>query len=61
MVDVSVQVGEEPLGIHIRGGKEYGIGIFVSKVDADSKSEDAGLLVSDECMLAMIVSLVTLL
>eukprot|EP00045_Choanoeca_perplexa_P013293 m.150147 g.150147 ORF g.150147 m.150147 type:complete len:467 (+) comp16309_c0_seq1:428-1828(+) len=40
--------GDQALGMHIRGGKEYGIGVFVSQVDADSLAARAGLQVGDQ-------------
>ena len=35
------------IGFNLRGGKEYGLGIYVSKVDRESVAEQAGLQVGD--------------
>ena len=36
----------ENLGVLIRGGNEFGLGIFVTGVDSESPSEHAGLQVN---------------
>ena len=38
----------QPLGFSIRGGKEMGIGIYISQVDFGSKAETAGIQVGDQ-------------
>lgn len=40
--------GRQPLGFSIRGGKEMGLGIYVSEVDLQSPSDHAGLNVGDQ-------------
>ena len=40
--------GRLPLGFSIRGGKEMGLGIYVSEVDPGSLSDEAGLRVGDQ-------------
>jgi whirlin len=44
-IDLLIQHGES-LGLMIRGGIEYGLGIFVTGVDKDSVAERSGLMVS---------------
>ncbi|XP_049711417.1 PDZ domain-containing protein 7-like [Elephas maximus indicus] len=47
----AVQVEKSPagrLGFSVRGGSEHGLGIFVSKVEAGSSAERAGLCVGDK-------------
>lgn len=44
-VEIIVEPGQS-LGLMIRGGIEYNLGIFVTGVDKDSVAERAGLLVS---------------
>ena len=44
-VDLSIEPGQS-LGLMIRGGLEYGLGIYVTGVDKDSVADRAGLLVS---------------
>lgn len=39
-------VGSESLGLMIRGGVEYGLGIFITGVDEESAAHKAGLQVS---------------
>ena len=39
---------QEPVGASIRGGKEMGLGIYISKVDFDSPADRAGLQVGDQ-------------
>lgn len=38
------------MGLSIRGGREYGLGIYLSRVDEDSAAQDAGLRVGDQIM-----------
>lgn len=38
----------QPLGFSIRGGKEMGLGIYVSQVDTGSQADIAGLRVGDQ-------------
>lgn len=38
---------EYPFGLTIKGGKEYGLGIFVSNVQKGSLSEQSGLKAGD--------------
>ena len=40
--------GRQPLGFSIRGGKEMGLGIYISEVDPQSPSDSAGLRVGDQ-------------
>ena len=40
--------GRLPLGFSIRGGKEMGLGIYVSEVDAGSPSDEVGMRVGDQ-------------
>ena len=44
-VELLIEPGQS-LGLMIRGGLEYGLGIYVTGVDKDSVSDRAGLLVS---------------
>ena len=44
-VDLDIGPGQS-LGLMIRGGLEYGLGIYVTGVDKDSVADRAGLLVS---------------
>lgn len=37
--------GGRPLGITVRGGNDYGLGIYVSRVDQGSAADHAGLKV----------------
>ena len=39
---------EECLGFSIRGGREHGLGIFISQIDSFSLAEKSGLLVGDQ-------------
>ena len=48
-VKVSVEKGRR-LGLVIRGGAEYGLGIFISGVDRNSLSEQSGLCVGDQIL-----------
>nr|XP_045586597.1 whirlin-like [Procambarus clarkii] len=48
-VEVEV-VGSESLGLMIRGGVEYGLGIFITGVDEDSAAHKAGLQVGDQIL-----------
>lgn len=45
-IDLLIEPGQS-LGLMIRGGIEYGLGIFVTGVDKDSVAERAGLMVID--------------
>jgi hypothetical protein len=44
-VELNIEPGQS-LGLMIRGGVEYNLGIFITGVDKDSVAERAGLLVS---------------
>ena len=44
-MNIFVEDGEK-LGLMIRGGSEYGLGIYIAGVDPDSMAEKAGLKVS---------------
>lgn len=44
-VDLLIEPGQS-LGLMIRGGVEYGLGIFITGVDKDSVADMAGLMVS---------------
>ncbi|KAK0171693.1 hypothetical protein PV328_005114 [Microctonus aethiopoides] len=46
-VELSIEPGQS-LGLMIRGGLEYGLGIYVTGVDKDSVADRAGLLVGDQ-------------
>ncbi|XP_054770143.2 whirlin-like [Lytechinus pictus] len=48
-VNVVVNEGES-LGLMIRGGKEFGLGIYITGIDAYSVSEHAGLKVGDQIL-----------
>ncbi|ROT70043.1 putative whirlin [Penaeus vannamei] len=48
-VEVEV-VGSESLGLMIRGGVEYGLGIFITGVDEESAAHKAGLQVGDQIL-----------
>ncbi|CAL4124532.1 unnamed protein product, partial [Meganyctiphanes norvegica] len=48
-VEVEV-VGQESLGLMIRGGVEYGLGIFITGVDDNSAAKKAGLQVFDQIL-----------
>ena len=48
-VNIFVDDGEK-LGLMIRGGAEYGLGIFIAGVDPDCAAEHAGLKVSALCV-----------
>lgn len=39
---------QDPVGVSIRGGKEIGLGIYISAVEFDSPADQAGLLVGDQ-------------
>lgn len=45
-VELCIEPGQS-LGLMIRGGLEYGLGIYVTGVDKDSVADRAGLLVRD--------------
>lgn len=44
-VDLLIEPGQS-LGLMIRGGVEYGLGIFITGVDKESVADRAGLMVS---------------
>lgn len=44
-VEILIEPGQS-LGLMIRGGVEYGLGIFITGVDKDSVADRAGLMVS---------------
>ncbi|XP_014253329.1 whirlin isoform X3 [Cimex lectularius] len=48
-VEIVVDPGQS-LGLMIRGGIEYNLGIFVTGVDKDSVAERAGLLIGDQIL-----------
>lgn len=48
-VDLLIEPGQS-LGLMIRGGAEYGLGIFVTGVDKGSVADRAGLQVSFYCI-----------
>ncbi|KAI8741814.1 whirlin, partial [Biomphalaria glabrata] len=48
-VNIVVQKGQG-LGIMVRGGKEYGLGIFISGIDPFSVAENAGLKLGDQIL-----------
>ncbi|KAG5673841.1 hypothetical protein PVAND_003853 [Polypedilum vanderplanki] len=48
-IDLLIEPGQS-LGLMIRGGIEYGLGIFVTGVDKDSVAERAGLMIGDQIL-----------
>nr|XP_032290441.1 whirlin isoform X9 [Drosophila virilis] len=48
-VELLIEPGQS-LGLMIRGGVEYGLGIFVTGVDKDSVADRAGLMIGDEIL-----------
>jgi len=44
-VNIFVEDGAK-LGLTIRGGSDYGLGIYIAGVDPDGMAEEAGLKVS---------------
>ncbi|XP_046807001.1 whirlin isoform X1 [Lucilia cuprina] len=48
-VELLIEPGQS-LGLMIRGGVEYGLGIFVTGVDKESVADRAGLMVGDEIL-----------
>jgi len=44
-VELNIEPGQS-LGLMIRGGVEYNLGIFITGVDKDSVADRAGLMVS---------------
>lgn len=50
-VDLLIEPGQS-LGLMIRGGVEYGLGIFITGVDKDSVADRAGLMVSSPLTLS---------
>lgn len=49
-VELLIEPGQS-LGLMIRGGVEYGLGIFITGVDKDSVADRAGLMVSISLLL----------
>ncbi|XP_062927325.1 PDZ domain-containing protein 7a [Mobula hypostoma] len=43
---------DECLGFNIRGGKEFGLGIYVSRIDPDGLAEQNGIKVGDQILAA---------
>lgn len=52
-VELIIDPGQS-LGLMIRGGVEYGLGIFVTGVDKDSVADRAGLMVSNAQSIALL-------
>ncbi|XP_011505572.1 PREDICTED: whirlin [Ceratosolen solmsi marchali] len=48
-IDLCIEPGQS-LGLMIRGGLEYGLGIYVTGVDKDSVADRSGLLVGDQIL-----------
>ncbi|XP_026848539.1 whirlin [Drosophila persimilis] len=48
-VELLIEPGQS-LGLMIRGGVEYGLGIFVTGVDKDSVADRCGLMIGDEIL-----------
>nr|XP_023018515.1 whirlin-like [Leptinotarsa decemlineata] len=48
-VDLCIEPGQS-LGLMIRGGVEYNLGIFITGVDKDSVADRAGLMVGDQIL-----------
>ncbi|XP_043475919.1 whirlin isoform X2 [Leptopilina heterotoma] len=48
-VELCIEPGQS-LGLMIRGGLEYGLGIYVTGVDKDSVADRAGLLIGDQIL-----------
>ncbi|XP_055856858.1 whirlin isoform X6 [Episyrphus balteatus] len=48
-VELLIEPGQS-LGLMIRGGVEYGLGIFITGVDKDSVADRSGLMVGDEIL-----------
>ncbi|XP_055598383.1 whirlin isoform X9 [Uranotaenia lowii] len=48
-VELLIEPGQS-LGLMIRGGVEYGLGIFITGVDKDSVADRAGLMVGDQIL-----------
>lgn len=48
-VELCIEPGQS-LGLMIRGGLEYGLGIYVTGVDKDSVADRAGLLASNSAI-----------
>ena len=55
--NVTVRKEKGTFGFSMRGGIETGLGIFISRVDADSSAERAGLKVGDQLVAANGISL----
>ena len=52
-VNVAVDRGHS-LGLTVRGGRDYGLGIYISGVDPYSVAENAGLKVSGLCIVCFV-------
>ncbi|XP_037047691.1 whirlin isoform X10 [Bradysia coprophila] len=48
-VELLIEPGQS-LGLMIRGGVEYGLGIFITGVDKDSVADRAGLMIGDQIL-----------
>ncbi|XP_069696772.1 whirlin-like [Periplaneta americana] len=48
-VELSIEPGQS-LGLMIRGGVEYNLGIFITGVDKDSVADRAGLMIGDQIL-----------
>lgn len=48
-MELLIEPGQS-LGLMIRGGVEYGLGIFVTGVDKDSVADRSGLMIGDEIL-----------
>jgi hypothetical protein len=53
-VELSIEPGQS-LGLMIRGGVEYNLGIFITGVDKDSVADRAGLMVSVTLALSLLL------
>ncbi|XP_076856671.1 PDZ domain-containing protein 7 isoform X2 [Brachyhypopomus gauderio] len=55
-VRLQTSLSQSCLGLNIRGGTEYGLGIYVSKVDAGGLAEQGGIKMGDQILSANGVS-----
>ncbi|XP_062859603.1 PDZ domain-containing protein 7 isoform X2 [Trichomycterus rosablanca] len=55
-VHLHTSVAQPCLGLNIRGGTEYGLGIYVSKLDPGGLAEQCGIKMGDQILLANGVS-----
>ncbi|KAK3849486.1 hypothetical protein Pcinc_043763, partial [Petrolisthes cinctipes] len=55
-----VEVLGSPLGLMIRGGSEYGLGIYITGVDKNSAAQKAGLQIGDQILEANNESFLTI-